>query len=219
MPAGPPEHSGPPGYAPETPAEPTMAEQAPTRSKNFLQRFWYHLQDCFLGFPEEFREPTLGYLLYAHNKIQVANGDAARMVLYHYDFEDGCTDLKPHGRDRLAKISTMLPKNFFPIVIERTTCAPDLDEGRRQAVLAALAHGPFPVPPERVVIGPSIAVGLSGREAIIVYGNLLRQTATGPNTGSLISGGVGTFGGTVGGAGGGQGVSAGSGIASPGIGP
>jgi hypothetical protein len=200
------------------PAEPPMSEQTPARAMSWWQRFCYRMQDCFLGFPEEFREPTLGYLLYAHNKTQVANGDAARMVLYHYDFEDGCTDLKPHGRDRLAKISTMLPKNFFPIVIERTNCAPDLDEGRRQAVLAALAHSPFPIPPERVVIGPSIAVGLSGREAIIVYSNLLRQTSTGPNTGSLISGGVGTFGGAVGGAGGGQGISAGAG-ASPGIGP
>jgi len=149
------------------------------------------MQDCFLGFPEEFHEPPLGHSLYGNYKTHVANGDAARMVLYRYDFVDGTGALNPRGRERLAEIAEMLPRNFFPVVIE-PDCPPGLDEARRLAILEELGRCSFPIPPQRVVVGRPLAIGLSGREAEIVYRNLLNQTyRQGVSTGgpAAISGG------------------------------
>jgi hypothetical protein len=134
------------------------------------------LQSCFLGYPEEFQAPALGQFVHLHGKTMVANGDAARMVLYHYDFVDGSAQLNLRGKDQLLKLCALLPTNFYPVVIQRIPCNPALAEARRLAVLTELAQGPFPVPPERVVIGPSLAVGGSGREGVIIYQNLLGQT-------------------------------------------
>jgi hypothetical protein len=110
-----------------------------------------------------------------HGETEVANGTAVRMTLYHYDFVDGSNELNLHGRDQLAKIAALLPHNFFPIVIERTPEAPTLAEGRRLAILNELAHGPFSIPPERVVIGPSLGDDLRGVEAEIMNFNLMAQ--------------------------------------------
>jgi hypothetical protein len=165
--------------------------EIPTRP-SFWQRCRRNLQDCFLGYPEEFTAPALGQFLYAHGKTQVANGDAARMTLYRYDFEEGREGLNLRGRDQLAKIETMLPQNFFPVVIERTPDAPALAESRRRQVLNLLARGPFPVPPERVMIGVPMPAGLSGVEAEIIYRNLLTQTQNaGVSTGSTTGGPTG----------------------------
>jgi hypothetical protein len=182
----------------------------------------YHWQDCFLGFPEEFHEPPLGHSVYAAYKTQVANGAAARMVLYRYDFVDGCGLLNPRGKERLAEIAALLPHTFFPVVIEG--CAPGLDESRRLAVLEELGRCPFPIPPQRVVVGRPIAVGLSGTEALLVYQNLLfqtrRQGAPGGFGGGLIGGTVGQGFGATGGTatGTGAGVGAGAGVGG-GVGP
>jgi hypothetical protein len=134
------------------------------------------LRECFLGFREEFLAPPLGHFVYEHGKTMVANGDAARMVLYAYDFEEGCDRLNVRGHDQLVKICAMMPQNFYPLVIERTPCQPGLAEARRLAVLNQLAQGPFPVPPERVVVGLPVATGLAGREAEIVHRSFLNQT-------------------------------------------
>src|SRR5205807_1939184 len=124
-----------------------------------------------------FQAPPLGHSIALHYQTNVANADAARMVLYQYDFLPGGEQLSLRGRDRLAQIATMLPCNGFPIIIERIPTNPRLAEGRRLAVLNELAQAPFPVPAERVLIGPPIAVGLAGTEAVLVYGNLITQTA------------------------------------------
>jgi hypothetical protein len=124
-----------------------------------------HLQDSFLGFAEEFNEWPLGESAYAHARTQVANGQAARMVFYHYDFVDGTPQLNTRGRDKLAAVAATLPTNFFPIVVERTPREPGLDDSRKSVLLAELGRGAFPVPAERILIGPSIAHGMTGFEA------------------------------------------------------
>lgn len=198
-----------PGGAPDTPGPPDQAGPHPAPPLGFWDRVRYRLQDWCLGFPEEFRSPPLGAFLYEHFKTEVANGDAARMVLYQYDFVDGSDVLNHHGQEKLARIAALLPTNFFPVVIEALPCAPGLAEARRVVVLNLLACGPFPIPPERVVIGPPIAAGLSGREAELVYQNLLIQTQ---RQGVLAGLGGGSIGGTVG-----QGFSAsGRNLAGPG---
>jgi hypothetical protein len=171
-------------------------------------------QDCFLGYPEEFEEVPLGKFLYAHGRTMVANGEAARMVLYQYDFVDCQPQLNQRGFDQLAKIARLLAINPAPLVIERTPCMPELAEARRRAVLSALASGPCPVPPERVVVGPARANGLSGLESELVYRNLLFQVRTEGARAILIPGaaGGGQVGGGAGGAAGGVGGAGGAGL-------
>jgi hypothetical protein len=166
------------------------------------------LQEAALGYPEEFNEWPLGSALYAHGRTQVANGNAARLVFYHYDFVEGSNQLNVRGHDKLAKIAHLLPSSFCPVVIERTPSTPGLDENRRGVILAELSGSRFPVPPERVVIGPPIAAGLAGFEAVIVYGNQLNALSSGGAAGvggyagnaGLSAGGLsGSIGGAVGG--------------------
>jgi hypothetical protein len=142
------------------------------------QRCKRNWQACWIGFPEEWRAPPLGASVYLNGKTMVANGEAARMVLYHYDFEEGGVRLNQRGHDQLAKIACMLPANFFPVVIERTPELPGLAQARRMSVLQELAQGSFPVPPERVVVGEPAVPGLRGVEAEVIYRNLLLQTRT-----------------------------------------
>jgi hypothetical protein len=91
---------------------------------------------------------------------QVAKGDAAQMVLHHYDFVPGEAALTCRGTMQLEKIAGWLPKNPFPVVVEAVPCNPELSDARRKTVLDALAQRPFPVPAERVIVGPSPAPGL-----------------------------------------------------------
>jgi hypothetical protein len=155
-----------------------------------LRRCKLWLQDCFLGYPAEFQPLPLGQAMGNSFATQVANGAAALMVLYDYDFVPGTALLNPRGQDRLARIGASLSQNVFPVVVERV-CPPALGEARRLSVLQVLAAGPCPVPPERVVVGLSPAYGLSGVEAEIVYSNLLLQTR-GRGLGSLGGAGTGT---------------------------
>jgi hypothetical protein len=169
-----------------------------------VSRWWWHknqckrrLQECALGFPEEFNEWPLGSSIYAHGRTQVANGNAARMVFYHYDFVEGTSNLNVRGRDKLAKMAPLLPATFNPVVVERTPLTPGLDEQRRAGLLAAVSGSRFPVPPERFVIGPPVSAGLAGFEAIFVYGNQIGDLQSGG------SGGVGGYAGSAGLSGGG----------------
>lgn len=163
-----------------------------TEKLSAWQRCKKNWQACWLGFPEEWRAPPLGASVYLNGKTMVANGEAARMVLYHYDFEDGGVRLNQRGRDQLAKIAGMLPTNFFPVVIERTPELPGLARARRMSVLQELAQGSFPVPPERVVVGEPAVPGLRGVEAMVIFGNLMQQTRSSgtPLAPSLDVGGV-----------------------------
>ena len=85
-----------------------------------MSRWWYHktqckrrLQECALGYPEEFNEWPLGSSLYAHGRTQVANGNAARMVFYHYDFVEGSPQLNVRGRDKLVEARQVAPREFL----------------------------------------------------------------------------------------------------------
>jgi hypothetical protein len=176
---------GPAALAPAGPvagpgvdASPELAGP-PDVQLSLWQRCKKKMQAKWCGYAEEFIAPPLGHWAYEHGRTQVANGEAARMVLYHYDFEQCGARLTLRGRDQLAKMEEMLPQNFFPIVIERTPNMPGLAEARRLGVLQELSHGSFPVPPERVVIGPPLTPGLRGVEAEVINRSLMYNTRIG----------------------------------------
>jgi hypothetical protein len=121
----------------------------------------------------------LGATVYAPMEIQIANAQAARLALYHYDFFEGSAVLTPRGRDRLHEIAALLPACFAPVVVERTIWTPELDTARRAMVYNELSQLGFPLPPERVVVGVPTPIGWRGVEADIVYHNLLIQTLAG----------------------------------------
>jgi hypothetical protein len=173
-----------------------------------LSRWRWHRTQCkrqfqehFAGYVEEFNEWPLGEALYAHARTQAANGLAARMVFYQCDFEDGAAQLNPRGRDKLATVAAALPTTFFPVVVERAPTIPGgldptqsarLDQQRRTALLSQLAQANFPVPAERVVIGPSIAYGMNGFEAVnIIYPRQLGNLASGGSLGAAAAGAAG----------------------------
>jgi hypothetical protein len=119
------------------------------------------------------------------------------MVFYHYDFDDGTARLNVRGRDKLLKVAELIPATFYPVVIERTPAEPGLAEQRRSMLVAELAQGRIPIPQERVLIGPPIAAGMTGVEAIFVYGSQLGSLGSGA------AGGPGGYAGTAGLSGGG----------------
>ena len=137
------------------------------------------LQEKVVGFPEEFHIWPLGSSMRAQGQTMVDNGVAARMVFNQYDFVDGSAELKLRGRDKLAEMSRIVSTNFEPIIVERTPKTPGLDDARRLALIRQLAAGPFPVPPERVVVGPRISNGMMGNEATIVDNNRYGQVSSG----------------------------------------
>jgi hypothetical protein len=132
-------------------------------------------RQCIESLRVTYGDPPLGAFVYAHGNTMVANGEAARMVLYDYDFVDGQAQLNLRGYDQLTKIAHLLAVNPAPLIIERTVCAPALADARRLVVLNELGRLPCPLSPERVVVGKPIANGLSGTEAVFVYINLLSR--------------------------------------------
>jgi len=137
---------------------------------------WRRLQARFLGYPEEYAPRPLGAALYDHGRAMAAHGAAARLVLFHYDFVEGTSQLNPRGRDQLVKIAAELAVSPYPLIIERTPEDPALAVARRSAVLAELDGGPMPVPSGRVLVGLPAANGLSGADAQIIAANALNRT-------------------------------------------
>ena len=149
------------------------------------------LEEKLVGFREEFNEWPLGAALYANCQAQVANGDAARMTFYHYDFVDGTAKLNIKGMDKLQEIKAMLPTNFAPVVVERTPARPNLAAARRAMLLADLSRGQFPVPEQRVVIGKPVPIGRSGSESAIISMNQMGSVLSGSGFRTSIGGGMG----------------------------
>jgi hypothetical protein len=184
-----------PPLAPVPPYEPPVAAAAnpsappdacpPSRK---WWRFWRREQAATYDCPSDkdrcFAPQPLGASLAAAMSAQVANGDAAQMVLYHYDFCPGEPRLNPRGLVKLSKISQRALCTPFPIVIQ-STGIPEVDDVRRQQVLVDLAALPIPIPPERVVVGNPSDRGLDGIDSV-----LLERRAQGLDNGAALGPGV-----------------------------
>lgn len=134
-------------------------------------RFKERCRAKYWGYPEKFCEPPLGTMLMGHNMTQVANGQAARMALYQYDFVPGSDQLNARGKAQLAKIAQWLPTNAFPVFVEPTPARPKLDEARRQVVWHEIASQHFSIPSERVLVGRPNVRGLDASDALAIDRN------------------------------------------------
>ena len=160
-----------------------------------LERWRQHWRDKLWGYPQEFDDALLGAAVETHAVSQIANGRAARMGLYQYDFIPDSDQLKPRGKATLMRIAEWLPGNFCPVFVEPTPGNPELDQARRIAVWQELANGLCPIPSERVIIGQPGIRGLMGAEALIVDKNLLMQTSSrGATAGGGATGAAGASG-------------------------
>ncbi len=135
--------------------------------------FWRRLQGRFYGYPEEFVPRPLGAAVYDHALAMTANGAAARLTLYDYDFIQGSNELSSRGVEQLSKLAPQMLAGPYPLIVERTPENPGLASSRREMVAARLAGGPCPIPPDRVLVGTPIANGLSGINGQIISGNAL----------------------------------------------
>ena len=94
MPASPLIHVPPGGPEPfwaPVPLDSVAAARHGPKHKAAKARSWRRrkLQAKMFGYPEEFQPRPLGSALYDHGRTMVANGAAARLVLYRYDFVPG----------------------------------------------------------------------------------------------------------------------------------
>lgn len=160
------------------------------RTKSFFHRLnawnrlrpsrWCRRPDDDRGdFCESDITPPPGFYLHQHVYAQVERGQAARMILYQYDFFDGSEKLKPRGKAQLKKIAKLMSENAFSLAIEYTPGNPALDQKRRETVFNELINSSYSVPIERIVVGRPRFIGLRGPESEIISQNLLNQTAVG----------------------------------------
>jgi hypothetical protein len=169
----------------QPPAAP--ADQTPVCTRRGpIHRFFHHsahtLQDKWVGYPDTFAEPPLGYYLSEQLTIQVAKADPHRFMLYRSDFLPGTSQLSPIGASRFNIMFTRLPGWVGPIAVEWTPEQPALAESRRQAVLATLAKAGQPIVASRLVIAPSPYPGAMGTEATNNYMNTTnRAVLAAPN--------------------------------------
>jgi len=152
-------------------------QRQPCQRSGF-SRFKQRCQAKYWGYPEEFCEPPLGTMLMGFQMTQIANGQAARMALYQYDFLPASELLNPRGQVQLARMATWLTTNDFPIYVEPTFGDPELDELRRQTVWFELSGKSLSIPSERVRIGSPNVRGLDAADALLIDRNRLELTGT-----------------------------------------
>lgn len=132
------------------------------------------------------------------NQLQIARGEAARMVLHHFDFTAGEATLNYRGEMQLRKIVAMAAQNPFPIIVEATHRFPELDSARLAQVRNRIEDGSVPIPPERVILNSAPARALDGLDATLIHENLLQQTSSGAAASTMSGGGSSPAGGAPG---------------------
>jgi hypothetical protein len=155
-------------------AAPTPAPVCERRGP--IHRLFHHsahtMQDKFIGYPDTFAEPPLGFYLTEQLTLQVGKADPHRFMLYRSDFLAGTNILSPIGASRFNIMTKRVSAWPGPVTIEWTPDQPAVAEARRQSVLAMLQQTGHPIIPERVVIGPSAYPGALGIEPANFYNNM-----------------------------------------------
>jgi hypothetical protein len=141
--------------------------------RRVIRHVGFTLQDKFIGYPDQFVEPPVGFFLYEAIGQMKARADTHFFILYRSDFMDGSTTLSPTGAQRLSLMAARLPGWCGPVYVEWTPDKPGLAEARRVSMLALLQNAGLPIVAERVVVGPSPYPGEMGVDANNFYQNLI----------------------------------------------
>jgi len=165
----------------------TCSPQRQPRQRGYYGRFKQRCQAKYWGYPEEFCEPPLGTMLMGYQMTQIANGQAARMALYQYDFLPASEQLNSRGHVQLARMAMWLTTNDFPVFVEPTSGDSELDELRRQTVWLELSGEHLSIPSERVRIGYPNVRGLDADDALRIDRNRRDQTLTRGTSGGSTS--------------------------------
>lgn len=160
-----------------------------------LDRISFRMHDHFIGYPENFDEPPLGWALYQNMGRQKNKADVHNFTLYRSDFVAGTTDLSPAGARRLSFLSSRLDRWPGPVLVEWTPEQPEIGEARRYKVLAALQGAARPVTSEQVVLGPSAYRGMMGPDAGNNHDALIFRDYTAPRSYSVTPTTTADFGG------------------------
>jgi hypothetical protein len=157
-------------------ASPSLAQtsndtlvQPPCPRRGRIHRMFHHVahtvQDKFVGYPDTFAEPPLGYYVNEQYAVQVAKANTHRFTLYRSDFLPGTSLFSPNGASRFNIMAARIPGWTGPIMIEWTPENPALAEERRAALVETMQKAGMPLVANRVVIGPSPYPGAMGLEA------------------------------------------------------
>ncbi|MFI5458710.1 MAG: hypothetical protein ACHRXM_25050 [Isosphaerales bacterium] len=164
----------PAGTRAQAPADGTPPPAVCTR-RGKLHRLFHHsahtIQDKFVGYPDTFKEPPLGYYITEQLGVQVAKADTHRFTLYRSDFLPETSLFSPNGASRFNIMFARFPSWLGPISVEWTPEQPALAQSRRQAILDTMRQAGQPILAQRVVIIPSPYPGAVGTEASNNYSN------------------------------------------------
>jgi hypothetical protein len=154
----------------------------PCNRRGPIHRLFHHsahtLEDKFIGYPDTFIEPPLGFYLNEQLAVQVAKADTHRFTLYRSDFLPGTSQLSPSGASRFNIMFARLPSWPGPVSVEWTPEEPDLARVRRQAILEIMKNAGRPILAQRVVIAPSPYPGALGIEASNNFANEVVRSQT-----------------------------------------
>jgi hypothetical protein len=147
--------------------------------RRWRERWKPLMQETHWGYCEYFEPVPYGSQVHEAIARQLAKAYRERLVLYQVDFraadDPHPEQLTERGRRELARILRDMQIVPGLILIEHSRIDPDLDRQRRdyvQRLLETLGSG---VPPEAVIVGPAPG-GLSGLEALTVFGKFLGST-------------------------------------------
>jgi hypothetical protein len=169
----------------QTADDPVPAQPMCARSGR-LHRMFHHVahtaQDKFVGYPNTFIEPPVGYYVNEQFAVQVAKANTHRFTFYRSDFLPGTSQFSPSGASRFNVMATRIPGWMGPIMVEWTPDQPALAEQRRAAVHETLQKAGMPLVAERVVVGPSPYPGAMGAEAVNHIGNIILRNGSAATT-------------------------------------
>ncbi|NBO93441.1 MAG: hypothetical protein EBV06_14185 [Planctomycetia bacterium] len=143
-----------------------------------------------MEFPPTMQVEPLGV---ASTRIFSAQVEAARQdhyVFYELEWKAGTTILGPAGAAHLDRVSKLLGKTRYPVILEMSPDA-NLNLARRDVIVNALAAAGIPNAPQRVVVGRPPAEGLYGEESIPIYPMMIASRFTNRGMGNRGMGGMG----------------------------
>jgi hypothetical protein len=156
---------------------PAPAAPPPCPRRGRIHRMFHHVahtvQDKFVGYPDTFAEPPLGYYVNEQLTVQVAKANTHRFTFYRSDFLPGTSELSPAGASRFNVMAGRIPGWMGPIMVEWMPDDPALAESRRVALAETFQKVGMPLVADRVVIGPSPYPGAMGVEAANHSGNTI----------------------------------------------